>query len=619
MIPRIDELAERGLLSRLDVHFARMLERIGDEHRPEVLLAAALASHQVSEGHVCFDLAQPPPVAREEGESRAPTAWPDAEEWEAALRTSTLVADAETGTDPDGASPLVLDGAKRLYLRRYWCYQHELAKDLRARASEVRADVDLGVLRRGLDRLFGAPVAGTIDWQRVAAVTALLRRFSVVSGGPGTGKTFTVAKILALLAEQEHERHRDPPRFTLVAPTGKAAARLSEAIGAAKAGLPCPDSVKESIPVVASTIHRCLGIDAARGGRFRHDEDHPLSTDLVLVDEASMVDLALMARLARAVPPHARLILLGDKDQLASVEAGAVLGDVCNTGGTRGVSSGWAEWVRRASGEVLLASGDGAEAGGVGDAIVDLVTSHRYDARSGIGRLAQAINAGRVETALATLAEGDGVSLVEPERRGELAPEIRRRIVERYAAALQEPDARLRLLALEGFRVLCAHRHGPFGVDATNALVEGHLAGQGLPASPGLPPPGTPLLITRNDHALRLYNGDVGLVAERDGELQVLFRASGGGDRWLSLARLPAHETAFAMTVHKSQGSEFDEVVVLLPEQPSPVVTRELLYTAVTRARSTVRLHGTRDALRQAIERRTQRSSGLRDLLWGAR
>jgi len=615
MMPEVEKLAESGMLSPLDTHFARMLERLGGESRPEVLLAAALASRQVGEGDVCFDVAHPPSLVDGEGRAIEAVAWPAAEAWAAALRSSRLVAVVTGGADDDGRSPLILDGGNRLYLRRYWRFQQQLAHALAGRGREIRPDVNLAALRDGLDRLFGPPASSGPDWQRVAAVTALLRGLCVISGGPGTGKTFTVAKILTLLAEQAHERAESVPRFTLVAPTGKAAARLSEAIGTAKKGLRCSDAVKQSIPDLASTIHRCLGADPENGSRFRHDENHPLATDLVLIDEASMVDLALMARLVRALPPHARLILLGDKDQLASVAAGAVLGDVCNTGAPHEYSAAWAEMVYRASRQRLPAARDASRAAGMHDAIVELVTSHRYDAQSGIGHLARAINAGRADEALAALAAGQGVSLVEPRRQGKLADEVRRRIVERYAAALREPEARLQLSALESVRVLCAHRHGTFGVEAMNDLVTGDLVAEGLVMRAGART-GTPLLVTRNDPSLRLYNGDVGLVAERDGEVRVLFRTPDGGERWLSPSRLPPHETAFAMTVHKSQGSEFDEVVVLLPEQPSPVVTRELLYTAVTRARGTVCLHGTREALRNAIERRIQRSSGLRDLLW---
>jgi exodeoxyribonuclease V alpha subunit len=614
VIPRIEDLTERGVLSALDVHFARLLERVGGESRPEVLLAAALASRQVAEGHVCLDVGHPPPLV--DGEGRAlEVAWPAARVWAAALRSSRLVTDESSVGDHDGGSPLVLDGADRLYLRRYWWFERQLARALADRAREIRSDVNLATLREGLDLLFNPPQANGPDWQRVAAVTAVLRGLCVISGGPGTGKTFTVAKILALLAAQALERGEGTPRFTLLAPTGKAAARLGEAIGTAKNALRCSDAARRAIPDAASTIHRCLGAQPGGAGRFRHDENHPLATDLVLVDEASMVDLALMARLVRAVPPRARLILLGDQDQLASVEAGAVLGDVCGGARPGEYSAAWARTVRRASRQRLPTRG-APRTSGLGDAIVELVKSYRYDAQSGIGRLARAINAGLADEAPEALAAGQGASLVEPGRQGELAEGVRRRIVERYGAALREPEARLRLSALERFRVLCAHRRGPFGVEVTNALVERDLVAEGLVARRGGVHIGTPLLITRNDHSLRLYNGDVGLVAERDGEAQVLFRAADGEERWLSPSRLPPHETAFAMTVHKSQGSEFDEVVVLLPEEPSPVVTRELLYTAVTRARKTVTLHGSREALRHAIERRIQRSSGLRDLLW---
>jgi exodeoxyribonuclease V alpha subunit len=617
VIPDLEELRDRGFLSSLDLHFARALERLSGESRAEVLLAAALVSRQVAERHVCLDVGRPPALVDEEGRPLDDRAWPDARAWLESLRSSKLVEESAAVRAPE-PPPLVLDQGNRLYLRRYWDHQQRLASEISRRARETRPEVDLDVLREGLGRLFDPPSGNGPDWQRVAALTAVLRSFCVISGGPGTGKTFTVAKILVLLAEQALARNERLPRMTLVAPTGKAARRLSEALQRARRDLRSSDAAKQGIPEAASTIHRALGMGFGSIARFRRDEDNPLAADVVLVDEASMVDLALMARLVRAVPRRARLVLLGDKDQLASVEAGAVLGDVCNTGGTRSYSAAWVEQVRRLSGDSLPIQPTAPRQSGIWDSIVELTRSYRYGEESAIGRLARAINGGRADEALDAIAEsGPGaVSLVEPGPEEGVVPAVGDWIVDRLAACLREPDARRRLAALECFRVLCAHRRGRFGVEALNGLVERSLVERGMLGEGGAS--GRLVLVSRNDYALRLYNGDVGLMTDRDGASLALFLGENGAERWLSPSRLPAHETAFAMTVHKSQGSEFDDVVVLLPEEASPVLTRELLYTAVTRARRRVVLHGSRAVFRQAIERRVERMSGLRELLWGA-
>jgi exodeoxyribonuclease V alpha subunit len=614
VIPALEELRGCGFLSSLDLHFAHALERLSGERRPEVLLAAALVSRQVAERHVCLDLDRPPSLVDEEGRPLVDRAWPDAPVWLARLRSSDLV-DQGAASPAREPRPLVLDGRHRLYLRRYWDHQRQLASEVLHRAREARSDVDLAVLQEGLGRLFDSPAGRAPDWQRVAALTAVVRSFCVISGGPGTGKTFTVAKILALIAEQALAARGALPRVALLAPTGKAARRLSEALRRAAPGLRTSAAARQAIPLTASTIHRELGMAAGVTVRSRRDEDHPLDADVVVVDEASMVDLVLMSRLVRAVPPRARLVLLGDKDQLASVEAGAVLGDICDGVGTYSYSVPWSEQVRRLSGDSLPVLPTAPRESGLRDSIVELTHSHRYEGESGIGRVARAINAGRSDQALDAIVESEtGVSLVEPAPDQEIVPRVGAWIARRLGGCLREPDAAGRLTALERFRVLCAHRRGRFGVEALNGLVERSLIEEGVLPEGGVS--GRLVLVTRNDHALRLYNGDVGLMTERDGATLAFFLGEDGTARWLSPSRLPAHEMAFAMTVHKSQGSEFDDVVVLLPEAASPVLTRELLYTAVTRARRSVVLHGSREVFRQAVERRSERASGLRDLLW---
>ncbi|HEY8515116.1 MAG TPA: exodeoxyribonuclease V subunit alpha [Candidatus Binatia bacterium] len=651
------QLRAAGVLSPLDEQFALTLARLADERDPSIVLAAALASRQVGLGHTCLDLRRlvhERTLVAEGGERTIEIRWPELERWCAALRASPLVGAPD---DPDEATPLVLDAQGRLYLRRYWSHEQRLAAAIRARASDdgQRGGARNDELEAALDRLFGpasaspeAPPSGATpvavpsappapsstarsrgarddrqlalqldapssdarsdtssnarpdasasrgdDAQRAAARTAATRRLCVISGGPGTGKTSTVVKILALLAEQRLRAGEPPPRALLLAPTGKAAMRLTESIRNAKAQLACDDEVRAAIPEASSTIHRALGVIEGSTTRFRHHRDNPLPADVVLVDEASMVDLALMARLVDAVPDEARLILLGDKDQLASVEAGAVLGELC---------------------------AEPRDDGPLGRCIVHLTRSWRYRPGSGIEALARAINAGDAARALEIVADPayPDVTRVDPARDQALSPALEAQVMDGFAPYFEASDAGERLRALERFRVLCAHRRGPHGVETANSEIESALATAGrIERGGGATYAGRPIIVTRNDYQLELFNGDVGTIVEVGGRKLAFFAAADGAQRLLSPARLPPHETVFAMTVHKSQGSEFDRVAVLLGDRPSPLMTRELLYTAVTRARQSVVLHATEEVIAAAVARPTERASGLRDALRG--
>ena len=384
----LESLRGKGLLGPLDEHTARTVCRIAGDVRPEVLLAAALAVRQVGLGHVCASLpalVRQRQIVADDGVTPQEVEWPDADRWIGTLRESPLVATPRHAE----RRPLVLDDAGRLYLRRYFEHEERLAASLRQRAAMCDTELDEAALEDALARLFArsaeaAPTAEAArDEQRDAARTAVTRRLCIISGGPGPGKTSTVVKILALLVEQRERAGLPTPRVLLLAPTGKAATRLTEAIQRAKSGLDCSASVRAAIPDDASTIHRALGSVGGSGTRFRHDAGHPLRADVVLVDEASMVDLALMSRLADAVPREARLILLGDKDQLASVEAGAVLGELC-AGATDAPAGADAP---------LAAS------------VVHLTRSWRYGPGSGIEALAVAINAGDTARALDILGQ----------------------------------------------------------------------------------------------------------------------------------------------------------------------------------------------------------------------
>ncbi len=598
----------------LDAHLARLLARLSGDADAFLGLAARLVCNATSQGHICASLADAAaaPTAAT-GEIR-PEGIPPLSVWCEALRRHPVVG------RPGDQAPLILDGAGRLYLYRYWAYEHELALDIQGRVADDPPAVDPRRLRAGLDRLF-PPSADAVDRQRVAAAVAALKRFAVISGGPGTGKTTTVVRILALLLEQAGA----PLRIALAAPTGKAAARMQEAVRGSRETLPVDPWIRDAIPVEAATIHRLLGV---RPGsvNFRHDRDDPLPADVLVVDEASMVDLALMAKLARAVPRAARLILLGDKDQLASVEAGAVLGDIC--GDAPGFSPGFRRRVFEATGQDAAdlagpASHDGPAGGSIGDAIVQLTRSYRFGPDSGIARLAHLVNQGDGPASLELVTRGGCEDVVwRPlESPRDLLPRIAE-IGARLGAYLAAETPEAALAALDRFRVLCAHRTGPYGVEALNALIATCLESRGAihPRAPWYH--GRPVLVTANDYNLQLFNGDLGVTlrdAAADHALRVFFRTADGRPRRVPPARLPEHETAFAATVHKSQGSEAEEIALILPGQASPVTTRELLYTAVTRARSRVEIWGNRSVFEAAVARRLSRSSGLRDALWGAR
>ena len=602
----------QGLLTDLDLHFARFMERLAGGNSPKLALAAALASHATGQGDICVNLRQ---WARRwaaiAGKTPAFTP-PPTSDWLSALRASPVVG------WPRERQPLILDRRGRLYLYRYWEYEQRLADDLQRRARAAPELVDETKLCADLDSLFPRhPGLIGLDWQKIAAATAALKRVCVISGGPGTGKTSTVLRILALLTGQSGER---PLRIALAAPTGKAAARMQESIRAAKSTLNLTPAQAAQIPEEASTLHRLLG------GRpdsvyFRHDRDNPLPLDVLVVDEVSMVGLALLAKTVAALPLSARLILLGDKDQLASVEAGAVLGEVCFGAGR--FAPEFRDRLATLTGEALLPGRETPSP--LTDAIVLLRHSYRFGAVSGIGALARAVNTGKPDVALALLANADyqdigWQTLIDPEQLPEqLAEPVAAGFAPYLEAVRDHADPPTVFAAFNRFRVLSAVRKGPFGVEALNQLCEAALHERRLIDNRQTWYLGRPVMIVRNDYNLRLFNGDIGITLpdpEEADRVKVFFLGNDGALRSFAPARLPEHETVYAMTVHKSQGSEFDRILVVTPNEPSPVLSRELLYTALTRAKQEAVFYGTPDVFAAAVERRLRRSSGLRDRLW---
>ena len=608
------EFNDAGVLATADVHVASRLAALVDEPDEAVALAAALAVRAPRIGHVFVDLeriSETATVDVDDPIDLATLPWPDPAGWVAQVAASDLVG-------PD--RPLRLEGSA-LYLDRYWREERQVAADLEALAGAADGAVRMDVLGDGIARLFEgeAPDAR----QKQAAAAAVLRRLAVVAGGPGTGKTTTVARIVALLEEQALAAGAAPPLVALAAPTGKAAARLAEAVHGEAARLKVDPAIRARLfELEASTLHRLLGWKPGTHSRFRHDRGNRLPYDVVIVDETSMVSLSLMARLTEAVRREARLILVGDPGQLTSIEAGAVLGDIVGPAAVAPrMSAGVRAAVEEATDSAIEAPAPSTDVP-VGDGIVVLRTVHRFG--GGIERLADAIHAGDADAAIGALtdesitwinadaADPAALDLLSPVRDGAVTTGLA--VIE----AAQSGDAARAIHELGAFRVLCAHRRGAHGVATWMPRIETWLAGE----LPGFAAErwyvGRPLLVTENDHAIRLYNGDTGVVvtSPTTGRPTAAFERQGEIVNF-SPTRLVAVETVYAMTVHKSQGSQFDTAAVLLPEPTSQILTRELLYTAVTRARRRLILAGTEETIRAAIGRPVARASGLRWRLWG--
>ena len=568
-------LREASVIDELDRAFGTWVAaRDGDD----VGLAAALASAEVGKGHVCLDL------DTAAAQLRAHDLEPPAN-WIKTLAKGKAVA------APGERAPLVLEDS-RLYLHRYWHYETRLADALRRLAQPVPG-IDEARLGKCLHALF--PEVGkseALDRQALAAVLGVTRRLAIISGGPGTGKTTTVLRLIALAQQLEPDL-----TVALAAPTGKAAGRLAEVIASEQVSA----EVRERLPAEPQTLHRLLGYNPARQ-TVRHDATRPLPYDLVVVDEASMVDLALMARLVDALAPEARLVLVGDRDQLASVEAGAVLGDICS------VANGFPEDETKRLEGILGAEVPKAEgaASPISASIALLKRNYRFGEGS-IGRFADAVIAGNTQAAL-DASDDEKLKWRPLASERQLVDALVGVADQSFRPVLDANSPQEALDCFNQFRLLAAERRGVFGVEGLNARVESLL---GIRAA-GAWYPGRPVLITENDYELGLYNGDFGLAWPNENDrLMVWVAASDGTLRHVSPARLPAFETCYAMTVHKAQGSEFDRIALVLPPRESAVVTRELLYTAVTRARRSVEIWATEAALKTAIERRIRRASGL--------
>jgi exodeoxyribonuclease V alpha subunit len=644
LIQAMDALAEAGALRRLAVSFARFITTLGKEC-PKLAICSAVLSEMEGRGHSCLQLeelaADPCGLLGWSSEDwevlkTAAGRLPETvEEWRDALAECPQV--WETENNEDRQQPLILAGS-RLYLRRYWRHEQDVVRTIISRVAEGRK-VDVAQVRAWLDRLFDPSPQPGPDWQKIACAVAMRNNFTLITGGPGTGKTFTVARLLALLFAMADDAGR--LRIALAAPTGKAAARLKQSIGQALADL--SKKIGDALPLAllsdrlpaAVTLHSLLGAQPDRR-RARHHAGNLLDVDVVIVDEASMVHLEMAAALLDAIPQQAMLILLGDKDQLASVEAGSVLGDLCRDARLGCYSEGTAEYVSQASGEIIpgeLVCGGGPLA----QQTVMLRTSRRF--QGVIGALAAAVNDGDAEAACRCLRESTEPAVAWTERATHahllnLALEGRMEVSHSYLSYLEllrQPPAgteadrmqwvRAVLESFDRFRILCAVREGEWGVAGINQAVEQFLSQKGHIRRNGEWYAGRPVMVMRNDYGMGVFNGDIGITLPdplSKGSLRVYF-ADGESCRSVLASRLPSIATAYAMTVHKSQGSEFAHVALVLPQEVNPVLARELIYTGITRARSAFTLVTPEASVfNQAVEQKTRRASGLRELLKAA-
>ncbi len=624
-------LRDNNLLRDLDVAIARFLNQQCPQASYEVLLLAAFTSNQQASGHLCLDLKNRQLATQLWGTSPPPelvTLLPGKpDDWLHDLRQSPLVSQ-------DGSSPLVLDGS-RLYLRRNWAREVSVAEAIDQRLATVSA-LPVKRLRDALTRLFPSPGDQT-DWQQVACALASRSGIGIITGGPGTGKTTTVVRLLGLLqslAMADDQRLR----IRLAAPTGKAAARLTESIGEQVQQLDVVTAVRDAIPTEVTTLHRLLGT-RPDSRHFRHHADNPLHADLVVVDEASMIDMDMMASLLEALSPHTRLILLGDKDQLASVEAGAVMGDLCRHAHQGRYKQSTIDFVQDTCGADISNYQETEQAPGnaLAQQTAMLRTNWRSKDSPGIGELARAVNEENLPQVRKAFQQyndslhrhplrSDGQQLETLLLNGSgglralfnavATPPTQRQDFDGWAAGL--------LKQLTHQQLLSGLRSGPFGVEQLNQRITRHLQQQDL-APEREWYPGRPVMMTRNDYQLGLMNGDVGLtlplLEQRNDKpellLRVAFQLPDGRIKWVLPSRLDGVETVYAMTVHKSQGSEFRHTLLVLPDAPHPLLTRELIYTAVTRARDRFTLleFGKPAVLDSAVKKRTWRASGLAERL----
>jgi len=612
----ITHLIETGYLSEIDVHFGKFITALDKNDNPAIFIAAALVSRATGDGDGFLDLNA---ITRKSilsdiiGIENLQSS--QRSEWLKALNQSRVVG------APGEVCPLILDDKNRLYLYRYWDYEQRLSSLIKSRIKEDVQGIDKSILKKSLNRLFPDNGINEFNWYKVAGLIAAFKKFCVITGGPGTGKTFTTAKILALLLELSKKKLS----IFLAAPTGKAAARIGESIKAAKKTLNCSLDIIDAIPSETYTIHRMLKTIPG-SPYFYHNAKNPLSADIVVVDEVSMVDIALMSKLISAVKDDARIILIGDRDQLASVEAGFVMSDICDRDNIHLFSDCfYRQFEELTHCKMEISSNRLKDAPGLYDCMVVLKKSYRFTDKSGVGELSKAVNNGKIDNAFSILQNNaDQIDWETISNANGLSIALPKEVINGYSDYLNCQDPLRALELFSRFRILCAVKFGVLGVIEVNRLAEEILNKNDLIELDNISTypwyRGRPVLITRNNYGLELFNGDIGITMPEPNsdskELYVYFSGDSGKLRRFLPHRLPEHETAFAMTVHKSQGSEFENVLLVLPNQDYPVLTRELLYTGITRAKNHISIWGREEIIKATILRKISRNSGLKDTLW---
>jgi exodeoxyribonuclease V alpha subunit len=612
----ITHLIETGYLSEIDVHFGKFITALDKNDNPAIFIAAALVSRATGDGDGFLDLNA---ITRKSilsdiiGIENLQSS--QRSEWLKALNQSRVVG------APGEVCPLILDDKNRLYLYRYWDYEQRLSSLIKSRIKEDVQGIDKSILKKSLNRLFPDNGINEFNWYKVAGLIAAFKKFCVITGGPGTGKTFTTAKILALLLELSKKKLS----IFLAAPTGKAAARIGESIKAAKKTLNCSLDIIDAIPSETYTIHRMLKTIPG-SPYFYHNAKNPLSADIVVVDEVSMVDIALMSKLISAVKDDARIILIGDRDQLASVEAGFVMSDICDRDNIHLFSDCfYRQFEELTHCKMEISSNRLKDAPGLYDCMVVLKKSYRFTDKSGVGELSKAVNNGKIDNAFSILQNNaDQIDWETISNANGLSIALPKEVINGYSDYLNCQDPLRALELFSRFRILCAVKFGVLGVIEVNRLAEEILNKNDLIELDNISTypwyRGRPVLITRNNYGLELFNGDIGITMPEPNsdskELYVYFSGDSGKLRRFLPHRLPEHETAFAMTVHKSQGSEFENVLLVLPNQDYPVLTRELLYTGITRAKNHISIWGREEIIKATILRKISRNSGLKDALW---
>lgn len=597
ILRKLEEWKKKEFISSVEVEFVHFLQQISPNENEQVLMAAAACIHAQSKGHVCLDLGKMEQDEYLFNESETGFKVTDElkNEWISALRKSELVSSG------DDLQPLVLEEG-RLYLHRFWKYEEELSKWLKAKSANAREVSDKA--KKALQLLL-VPSGDLFEpnWQHLAVVLSFLKDLVIISGGPGTGKTYTVLNIIAA---QQLAHPGEKFRIALAAPTGKAARRLINSIEHGIEKLPGQINSQLDIPDVALTVHKMLGADF-RGSSFKFNEQNKLPYDMVVVDEASMLDLTMWVRLIRAIGTDTKLVVLGDKDQLASVEAGSILGDIC--GGENTFSQRIKRMAANITGMEIPLSQTSAT---INDSVVFLTKSYRFGEDSGIGTFAKAINVSDTEQALSILRDPKYPDLTWLDT----SPKNMQKVMADYGVSHFEEYIQVtpeeRLEASNRRKILCALRQGDYGVETLNQSIERHVRQkQGLLSSSEWYE-GRIVMATRNDAMLKVRNGEIGMYREEGN----LIRFEGEQALNISATRLKEYEPAFAITIHKSQGSEFEEVAIVLPNKINTILSKEILYTAVTRARQSTLIIANEVILKKTIERSVSRKSGVQQKVW---